>query len=147
MLPEAIYVLPPVLLFLASCPTCDQTAESHRVKGIPVFTQRVEKCEILPHFSSPLTFQVLLFKNGGNQKSETLVYYTDVWALICCRPCVARAPQLEIHLPSWGPKSATVGKTVTSLWLSHTWTDCVQVQISQDGTLWLQESCRIVKTH
>jgi len=55
-----------------------------------------------------------------------------------CHPSTLRS-----ILPNWGVENATIGKTVTWLELSHSWTDCIQ--ISEDGTLWPQESCGIVK--
>jgi len=81
-----------------------------------------------------------------NQKSKTILYSVDVWALICCRSCAARAPQLTDPFAQLGSiKCDNCKKMVTSLQLRRTMTDCVK--LSPDGTLWLPESCRIVKTH
>jgi len=61
--------------------------------GLPAhfyFSQGVNKCEILPHFSIPFTFRALGFKNRAKtQKFKTIVYNINICALIFHRTCAA----------------------------------------------------------
>jgi len=58
----------------------------------PLFHRGSKSAKFCPIFRPHLHSECSDLKIG--QKSKAIMYSTDVWALICCRPCAARAPQL-----------------------------------------------------